>query len=225
MKDIIVKRRHELGMTQLELANKLNISDKVISKWETGRSLPDTSMLIPLCEVLEISIDELFGKDSDKNSYLEINQKELKLKFKNLTIFTLIYLIITTIIACIGRIIYDQGNYHNNYEFYYNLGVGLIILAIVTFIICLGITLIKRNLIINNNSLYLNYDKSFINIFLITCFIVVLVITTFFVALHGLSNIEQLTVIIIIFVIASLLFGSLLYLNKKTKKINKKWYQ
>lgn len=38
MKDLIVKRRKELGMTQQQLAEKLNISDKVVSKWETGVS-------------------------------------------------------------------------------------------------------------------------------------------------------------------------------------------
>ena len=59
MKDIIATRRKELGYTQQQLAEKLNISDKVVSKWETGRSLPDTSMLTDLAEVLEISVSEL----------------------------------------------------------------------------------------------------------------------------------------------------------------------
>lgn len=63
MKDIISKRRKELGLTQQQLAEKLNVSDKVISKWETGRSLPDTSMLIPLAEALQIPLNELMSGD------------------------------------------------------------------------------------------------------------------------------------------------------------------
>ena len=61
MKDIISKRRKELGMTQQELAEKLFISDKVVSKWETGKSIPDTSILVDLSEVLEISLDNLLA--------------------------------------------------------------------------------------------------------------------------------------------------------------------
>lgn len=50
MKDIISRRRKELGMTQQELADKLFISDKVVSKWETGKSIPDTTILIDLAK-------------------------------------------------------------------------------------------------------------------------------------------------------------------------------
>ena len=44
MKDIISKKRKELGLNQQELADKLFVSDKVISKWETGKSVPETSL-------------------------------------------------------------------------------------------------------------------------------------------------------------------------------------
>lgn len=59
IKDIILKRRKELNMTQAQLANKLNVSDKVISKWETGRSIPNTYILNDLAKALEISLQEL----------------------------------------------------------------------------------------------------------------------------------------------------------------------
>ena len=51
--------RKEKGITQKELAEKLCISDKAISKWETGKSIPDVSMLVPLAEILGISTTEL----------------------------------------------------------------------------------------------------------------------------------------------------------------------
>ena len=51
--------RREKGITQKELAEKLCISDKAISKWETGNSIPDVALLVPLAEILEVSTTEL----------------------------------------------------------------------------------------------------------------------------------------------------------------------
>lgn len=51
--------RKEKGYTQRELAEHLFLSDKAVSKWETGASIPDTSMLVPLTELLEVSVTEL----------------------------------------------------------------------------------------------------------------------------------------------------------------------
>jgi transcriptional regulator with XRE-family HTH domain len=63
----ICESRKKRGMSQKELANKLSITDKAISKWERGISFPDISMLIPLSEVLGISLyDILTGGNDDK---------------------------------------------------------------------------------------------------------------------------------------------------------------
>ena len=51
--------RKEKGLTQIALADRLGISDKTISKWERGAGLPDVSLMLPLCEILEISVNEL----------------------------------------------------------------------------------------------------------------------------------------------------------------------
>lgn len=72
MKNIIAKRRKELNLTQEQLANKLNVSSKLVSKWETGRSLPDTSILVSLARELDISLDELLG--NNKNETKEDNE-------------------------------------------------------------------------------------------------------------------------------------------------------
>ena len=55
----ICESRKKHGMSQKELADKLNITDKAVSKWERGISFPDISMLIPLSELLEISLYDL----------------------------------------------------------------------------------------------------------------------------------------------------------------------
>ena len=56
---LIAARRQELGMTQKELAEKLNVSDRAVSKWERGAGFPDVSLLEPLADALELSIAEL----------------------------------------------------------------------------------------------------------------------------------------------------------------------
>lgn len=51
--------RKEKGLTQAALAEMLNITDRAVSKWERGISLPDSSIMLPLCEILEINVNEL----------------------------------------------------------------------------------------------------------------------------------------------------------------------
>ena len=69
--------RKENGYTQKELAEKLFISDKVISKWETGVSIPDTSMLIPLAELLGVTVTELLmGERIEQNAAMDAEQVE-----------------------------------------------------------------------------------------------------------------------------------------------------
>ena len=57
----IARRRKELDMTQKELAEKLGITDRAVSKWENGRSMPDLSLLQPLSHVLKIDVNDLLN--------------------------------------------------------------------------------------------------------------------------------------------------------------------
>lgn len=57
----ICENRKKHGMSQKDLANKLHISDKAVSKWERGISFPDISLLIPISEVLEVSLYDLLS--------------------------------------------------------------------------------------------------------------------------------------------------------------------
>lgn len=59
MAEVISGRRKELGMTQKELAEKLNITDKAVSKWERGIACPDTAVIPKQARILGISIEEL----------------------------------------------------------------------------------------------------------------------------------------------------------------------
>ena len=57
----IAERRKQNELTQMQLAEKLNITDRAISKWENGKSLPDSSIMLELCEVLGITVNDLLS--------------------------------------------------------------------------------------------------------------------------------------------------------------------
>ena len=70
---VIRQLREDKRMTQEELAEKICVSGKAVSKWETGRGLPDVSLLEPLAEALGISVIELFSGDLIRNANRSAN--------------------------------------------------------------------------------------------------------------------------------------------------------
>ena len=60
----ITSLRKSQGLTQKELAEKLNVTDSAVSKWERGSSLPDVTLMVPLCEMFGISITELMNGET-----------------------------------------------------------------------------------------------------------------------------------------------------------------
>lgn len=84
---VISEARKKKNMTQKELASKLHISDKAISKWERGIGCPDISFLIPLTKILDISLYELLsGEKEDVEETLKktinYSNKEIRRKKK-----------------------------------------------------------------------------------------------------------------------------------------------
>ena len=74
----IKKLRTEKGMTQRDIAEKMNISPKTVSKWETGAGSPDISLLRELSEILGVNIKEILKGDADINDREEGNMKKTK---------------------------------------------------------------------------------------------------------------------------------------------------
>ena len=74
----IAEKRKEQGMTQMQLAETLGITDRAVSKWETGRSLPDASIMLDLCNLLKITVNELLcGEELSMENYNEKAEKAL----------------------------------------------------------------------------------------------------------------------------------------------------
>lgn len=81
MGEIIACKRREKGMTQAELASKMNVTDKAVSKWERNLSCPDVNSLSRLAEVLELPVNELLSAKAEgepKSEAAKIIQLMLK---------------------------------------------------------------------------------------------------------------------------------------------------
>lgn len=77
----IAECRRGANLTQMQLAEKLGITNRAVSKWETGRAMPDTSLMLDLCNVLKISVNDLLSGEvvsmEDHNKKLEQNLLEM----------------------------------------------------------------------------------------------------------------------------------------------------
>ena len=78
----IQEKRKEKNLKQSDLAEKLGVSNRAVSKWENGLNMPDLSLFKPLCEILDISINELMsGEEIKEKDY----QKKLEENIINVT--------------------------------------------------------------------------------------------------------------------------------------------
>ena len=75
---VIKELREKHHMTQVELAEKLNVSDKTISKWETAKGYPDISLLEPLAKVFDVSVTELISGNTIRNANVSANMLRSK---------------------------------------------------------------------------------------------------------------------------------------------------
>ncbi|MBO5934161.1 MAG: helix-turn-helix domain-containing protein [Clostridia bacterium] len=82
----IAECRKKNNLTQMQLAEKLNITDRAVSKWETGKTLPDSSIMLALCDILKITVNDLlsgevitvdnYNKELENNLIEMVKQKE-----------------------------------------------------------------------------------------------------------------------------------------------------
>lgn len=105
----IAERRKKASLTQMQLAEKLGITDKAISKWERGVAMPDTSIMLKLCDILSISVNELLcgekidmENNNQKNEQLFLDMAK-ELEKKNKTVWTSMWIIMgVSVIGLIG---------------------------------------------------------------------------------------------------------------------------
>lgn len=136
----IAQRRKEKNLTQAQLAEKLNITDRAVSKWETGKGMPDSSIMLDLCSVLDVSVNELLSGEMIEMKEYNNKSEELLLKmtqekekrdkeFLNMEIFIGI-LVSIILISCVF-----VASFVNMPDY---LRIGLIIIGLIPFIIGVG---------------------------------------------------------------------------------------
>ena len=110
----IVERRKKQNLTQSQLADKLGITDKAISKWERGIAIPDASIMLELCDILDISVNELLSgekfsmeNDNKDNERLLLDMAK-EIEVKNKTIWTNMWVMmivsVTALVAGISAV-------------------------------------------------------------------------------------------------------------------------
>ena len=136
----IAQRRKEKNLTQAQLAEKLNITDRAVSKWETGKGMPDSSIMLDLCSVLDVSVNELLSGEMIEMKEYNNKSEELLLKmtqekekrdkeFLNMEMFIGI-LVSIILISCVF-----VASFVNMPDY---LRIGLIIIGLIPFIIGVG---------------------------------------------------------------------------------------
>ena len=75
---VIKELREKNKMTQLQLAEKLDVSDKTVSKWETGKGYPDITLLEPIAKVFGVSVTELISGNTVHNANVSANMLRSK---------------------------------------------------------------------------------------------------------------------------------------------------
>lgn len=108
----IASCRKEQGMTQAVLAEKLGISDRAVSKWETGKSMPDSGIMLELCELLKINVNELLSGEhitmEDYNAKSEeviLGLKSENEKYAKRLLRSEAYIIVVGVVASLAMII------------------------------------------------------------------------------------------------------------------------
>jgi transcriptional regulator with XRE-family HTH domain len=112
---LITELRKEKGLTQKQLADALNVTDKAVSKWERGLSFPDISMLEPISELLGVSIMELLAGERQSgeetmsreeakdliNASVELSEEEIRHKKERSRLIIIILIVLAMLLVSI----------------------------------------------------------------------------------------------------------------------------
>ena len=97
--------RKEKGLTQIQLAEQLNVTDKAMSRWETGKNFPDIEIFEDLSKILDISISELLeGKRIEKDKLFDVSEEHIVKQIKKNRKSKKVYIIIISVIMLLAMI-------------------------------------------------------------------------------------------------------------------------
>lgn len=115
--ELIYTQRKKLGLTQDELGRRLKVTNKAVSKWETGETLPDVLLLKPLADELQISVDELLTQQKPEVEKVYIKPKAFPYVILGVVIFILLLSLSILTLSFVSTK-YETINVENASEFY-----------------------------------------------------------------------------------------------------------
>lgn len=143
--NFIKSKRKELGITQDELAEKLFVTEKAISRWETGKGTPDISLLLPLSKELNIDVSELLNGEENKKSKNDAEQliEYNKITKANKYNFQFKLIIFFYILSILSFLFYLRFEYDPNIEV--NYFIRLLIIVIASIFVIIGNQIYSNN--------------------------------------------------------------------------------
>ena len=210
--ELIKMKRKEKNLTQQELANLLFVSSKTISKWETGRGVPEVMMLNNIVTVLNIDPSELLGSIKDTS---EKSDFKTDLVIRNSMYISLMILIVSAVLFITGAAKYDV--YHEYPLFFMIIGAVGGVFSIIFFFIMLNHQQIKHGIHIS-----LNHEniKRFLYTEYVIFMIAILIEAPTILTYNDLEKIEILFAISAQVIILILIFG-VVYQSMFKQKVTK----
>ena len=143
--NFIKVKRKEIGITQDELAEKLFVTEKAISRWETGRGTPDISLLLPLSKELNIDVSELLNGEENKKNKNEVEQliEYNEITKANKYNFQFKLIIFFYILSMLSFLFYLRFEYNPNIEV--NYFIRLLIIVIASIFVIIGNKIYSNN--------------------------------------------------------------------------------
>lgn len=143
--NFIKTKRKELGITQDELAEKLFVTEKAISRWETGRGTPDISLLLPLSKELNVDVSELLNGEENKKNTNDLEQliEYSKISKANKNNFQFKLIVFFYILSILSFLFYLRLEYDPNIEV--NYFVRLLIVFIASIFVIIGNKIYSNN--------------------------------------------------------------------------------
>ena len=146
----IASKRRALNLTQEQLAEKLQVSNKTISKWENGKCMPDYSIIQKLCEILKVSLAELMdGEDMsdesvrlyDDEQILDLLRRTQELEYQKKVLYGLILIVLGIATSALGK----TANGSDVQDFVAGLLIGLSVMEMLAGIYLIGKQLIAKD--------------------------------------------------------------------------------
>ena len=125
----IAHRRKELGITQKELAEKLNVSDKTLSRWETGKQIPDALTMLEIAKVLNMTINEVYGMEQkEENDICTFTQPQEAIDYGRISTYKIILVISSMLFGMAAGFFNYTGIY------WHSMKAGAMVLSIISLL-------------------------------------------------------------------------------------------